>query len=96
MKTFVFASIFLVTFQASAAIDDSTVIAKDTVHSVKRATILSALLPGAGQVYNSMAMPKGKKHAYWKVPLIIGGLGTAAIPSAITCPSTGKDKNRAR
>lgn len=45
------------------------------VHSPKKAIILSALLPGAGQVYNHIAMPKGKKNAFWKVPLIYGGLG---------------------
>lgn len=44
-------------------------------HSVKKATIFSAVLPGAGQVYNHIAMPKGKKKAYWKVPLIYAGLG---------------------
>lgn len=49
----------------------------DTVkkHSVLKAAIFSAVIPGAGQIYNSIAMPKGKKHAYWKVPLIYAGLG---------------------
>lgn len=47
----------------------------DTTHSVKKATILSAVLPGAGQVYNHIAMPPGKKKAFWKVPLIYAGLG---------------------
>lgn len=53
--------------------DDSS----DTLkpHSVKKAVIFSAVLPGAGQVYNHIAMPKGKKKAYWKVPLIYAGLG---------------------
>jgi hypothetical protein len=52
---------------------------KDTVktHSWKRAVLFSAVLPGAGQVYNHIAMPKGKKKAYWKVPLIYAGLGVA-------------------
>ena len=50
-------------------------ITPDTVHSVKLATIFSAVLPGAGQVYNHMAMPKGQKKAIWKVPLIYAGLG---------------------
>lgn len=45
------------------------------VHSVKKAVIFSAVLPGAGQVYNHLAMPKGQKKAYWKVPLIYAGLG---------------------
>lgn len=50
---------------------------EDTVkqHSVKKAVIFSAVIPGAGQVYNHIAMPKGKKKAYWKVPLIYAGLG---------------------
>ena len=47
----------------------------DTVHSFKKAIIFSACLPGAGQVYNSMAMQNGPKKAYWKVPLIYAGLG---------------------
>lgn len=49
----------------------------DTVktHSWKKACLFSAVVPGAGQVYNHIAMPKGKKKAYWKVPLIYAGLG---------------------
>jgi hypothetical protein len=35
-------------------------------HNVKRATLLSAFLPGAGQIYN---------RRWWKVPIIYGGLG---------------------
>lgn len=48
---------------------------EDTTHSVKKAAIFSAVVPGAGQVYNHIAMPKGKKKAFWKVPLIYAGLG---------------------
>lgn len=37
-------------------------------HSPKKASLYSALLPGAGQFYN-------KKH--WKIPVIYAGIGTA-------------------
>tara|TARA_R110002050_G_scaffold83381_4_gene178205 strand:+ start:4711 stop:5283 length:573 start_codon:yes stop_codon:yes gene_type:complete len=43
------------------------------VHSVSKATWLSTALPGAGQYYN---------QAYWKMPIIYGGLG-ACIYMAI-------------
>jgi hypothetical protein len=54
---------------------DSTTVDTVKVHSFKKALIFSAVVPGAGQVYNHLAMPKGKKKAYWKVPLIYAGLG---------------------
>lgn len=44
-------------------------------HSIRKAVILSAVVPGAGQIYNHLAMPKGQKKAYWKVPLFYAGLG---------------------
>lgn len=47
---------------------------KDTIHSPTKAALFS-LIPGGGQIYNHIAMPKGKKKAYWKVPLIYAGLG---------------------
>lgn len=47
----------------------------DTTHSVRKATLLSACIPGAGQIYNHMAKPKGKRYAFVKVPLIYAGLG---------------------
>ena len=38
----------------------------ETQHSIKRAAIFSAALPGLGQAYNSK---------YWKIPIIYAGFG---------------------
>jgi hypothetical protein len=61
--------------QNSALVSDSII--KDSLHSPKKAVILSSILPGAGQIYNHRAMPVGSKKAYWKVPIIYSGLGVA-------------------
>lgn len=66
---------FIFVGQVLTAQETLDTIQKDTVHSFKKAMIYSAVLPGAGQVYNHIAMPKGKKKAYWKLPLIYAGLG---------------------
>ncbi len=50
-------------------------LADTSMHSPKRAARLSMILPGAGQIYNHRAMPKGKKNAWWKLPIIYTGLG---------------------
>lgn len=49
----------------------------DTLIPYKKAAILSACLPGAGQVFNSIKTT-GRKNAYWKVPLIAAGLGSVS------------------
>jgi hypothetical protein len=70
--------LFLVITNFTLAQEEKTIV-KDTVkpHSVRKATIYSAVLPGLGQIYNHRAMPKGKKKAHWKVPLIYAGLGAS-------------------
>ena len=50
-------------------------------HIRKRAAIWSVCLPGSGQIYNEFGYRKyaGKKHrAWWKVPVIYGGLGVTS------------------
>ena len=47
-------------------VPDSTLVKQKKKHSPLKATIMSAALPGLGQVYN------GK---WWKVPIIYGGFG---------------------
>ncbi len=70
-------ALVLIMTNLSFSQSDTSIQEKDTVHSVRKATILSAVLPGAGQVYNHFAQPKGEKKAFWKVPLIYAGLGLA-------------------
>lgn len=73
-----FLGVFILTwFSLQVNAQDSLAVVSDTVktHSWKKACVFSAVLPGAGQIYNHIAMPKGKKKAFWKVPLIYAGLG---------------------
>ncbi len=76
MKLLLSVFIFLSFYSLSA---DSTAVVKDSVpsHSFKKAVIFSAIVPGAGQIYNHITAPKGKKKAFWKVPLIYAGIGAS-------------------
>lgn len=73
-----FLGVFIVVwFSLQVNAQDSLAVVSDTVkiHSWKKAALFSAVVPGSGQIYNHIAMPKGKKKAFWKVPLIYAGLG---------------------
>lgn len=48
------------------AVQDTLPVIEEVMHSPRKATIYSAVLPGLGQAYN-------KK--YWKIPLIYAGFG---------------------
>ena len=69
--------LLLITLPLSSFAKDTTGVDSIKTHSIRKAIILSTVLPGAGQVYNHIAMPKGRKKAFWKVPLIYAGVGTA-------------------
>lgn len=65
--------LFFVGITISAKAQQRIGVFQDSVHSPKKATIYSAVLPGLGQAYN-------KK--YWKIPIVyaaIGGCITAAV-----------------
>ena len=69
----IFLCLTLVGFSNSMRAQERIGIFQDSIHSPKKATIYSAILPGLGQAYN-------KK--YWKIPIVyaaIGGCVTAAV-----------------
>ena len=46
-------------------------------HPYRKSIMFSSIIPGGGQVHNSIMKKKGFKHAIWKVPLIYGAIGYA-------------------
>jgi len=51
----------------------------DSLHVPKKAALFSAIIPGAGQVYNNKFRPLDKKSKlWWKLPVIYGGLAASA------------------
>ena len=77
---------FLMLAQAYFAQD--TIQQKDSVKLSyhQKSMLYSALVPGLGQIRNSVAAPN-HNNAIWKVPLIYGGLGAAGYFLATLTPN---------
>ncbi len=72
--------LFFLLLSSSVFAEDTLTVGDTTVHhSIRKAILLSAVVPGAGQIYNHIAMPKGQKKAFWKVPLIYAALGSSTF-----------------
>ena len=66
--------IFLASAKAQLNIDSI-----DKEKFIKRSTVLSSLIPAGGQVHNNLIKPNHiKSRIWWKVPVIYGGMATAA------------------
>ena len=66
--------IFLVSAKAQLNIDSI-----DKEKFIKKSTLLSSLIPAGGQVHNNLIKPNHiKSRVWWKVPVIYGGMATAA------------------
>ena len=73
MKT----SLLFISFITFSTLVYSQSIETDSVaeHPYRKSIMFSAIIPGGGQIHNSIIKKKGFKHAIWKVPLIYGALG---------------------
>lgn len=69
MKSFFLLVSFILAFNLFA--QDTTKL----IHpSPKRAAILSAIIPGSGQIYNHIYSQTKNNHIYWKIPIIYSTL----------------------
>jgi hypothetical protein len=63
MRAYLWLCLLFCALSAHVTAQKSDTLTAEKKHSVKLATILSVGLPGAGQVYNHMGMPKGKEKS---------------------------------
>ncbi len=78
MNRFAFIAIITLFSFVSHSQKESANISIDSSHSPKKATMMSATIPGLGQIYNDIKKPEGfKSRLWWKLPLIYGGIGAS-------------------
>ena len=78
MNRFAFIAIIMLFSFVAQSQKDSAYITIDSSHSPKKATMMSASIPGLGQIYNDIKKPEGfKSRLWWKLPLIYGGIGAS-------------------
>jgi len=82
MKLLLIVFAFLSTLFVYSQTDTTNIEVNDTLHSPKKAALMSTILPGTGQVYNHIHSEKGKHKVFWKVPLIYAGLGATLFFAA--------------
>jgi hypothetical protein len=80
--------LFLTSGVTLFAQDDEIIFEDDTTDSIpkpkhpsKKAMLYSAIVPGGGQIYNHIHLPRTSRrkwNVYWKVPLIYGAIGGSA------------------
>lgn len=66
MKYFILTCLIALQYSANAQNIETSSVVRVPVHSASKASKLSAMIPGAGQVYNKQV---------WKVPIIYAGAG---------------------
>ena len=75
IRAFLFFLIFsILTFKSQCQININSL---DKEKFIKRSTVMSALIPSAGQIHNTKIKPNHiRSRLWWKIPLIYGGIST--------------------
>lgn len=81
MRVLLFLISLCLSIVANAQIDTLAPVPRQSKWRVKpvsplKASVFSALIPGAGQVYNGIHAEKTFFGKYWKVPVVYAGIGT--------------------
>ena len=74
IRVFLFLICLIFTFKTQCQINIDSL---DKEKFIKKSTLLSALVPGVGQIHNIKIKPDDMRcRLWWKIPLIYGGIST--------------------